>query len=143
MLSALRLCVWRFNNCYMELFNINQTFSFTLRAKEWKIFESGIFSNLVACLVPANGATNKICFCHIYHFISRSLSCFFFSSRYLRMSLFRTGMPTPIRSTTAKIVKSILSTSHFFIFHNLDREPDRHGIHNYNQHNRKDEKQHR
>lgn len=62
MLSALRLCVWRFDNCYMKLFNINQTLSFTLRAKEWKIFENGIFSNLVACLVSANGATNKVCF---------------------------------------------------------------------------------
>ena len=45
---------------------------------------------------------------------------FFFSScflsRYFRMSLLRIGTPTPIKSTTAKIVKSIQSPHISFFF---------------------------
>ena len=76
MLSALRLCVWRFDNCYMELLNINQTLSFTLRAKEWKIFENGILSNFITGFIPTNGATDKVCFLHIFTLYP---ICFFIS----------------------------------------------------------------
>lgn len=53
----------------------------------------------------------------IYYFSSSLLSSCFFLSRYFRMSLLRMGTPTPIKSTTAKIVKSIQSPhiSLFFI----------------------------
>ena len=36
-LSALRLCVWLFDNCYVQLFYINQRFLFTFRAKQWEM----------------------------------------------------------------------------------------------------------
>lgn len=53
----------------------------------------------------------------IYYFSLSLLSSCFFLSRYFRMSLLRIGTPTPIKSTTAKIVKSIQSPhiSLFFI----------------------------
>ena len=35
--SALRLCVWLFDNCYVQLFYINQRFLFTFRAKQWEM----------------------------------------------------------------------------------------------------------
>ena len=36
-LSALRLCVWLFDNCYVQLFYINQRFLFTFRTKQWEM----------------------------------------------------------------------------------------------------------
>ena len=36
-LSALSLCVWLFDNCYVQLFYINQRFLFTFRAKQWEM----------------------------------------------------------------------------------------------------------
>ena len=142
-LSALRLCVWRFDNGYIKLFNINQTLALTFWTKKRKVFENGIFSDFVACFITTNRTTDKICFFHAYHFTFRSLSFFFFSSRYFRMILFLTGIPTPISKTTAKIVKSIPFTSHFFVLHNPNRKQDRYRIHNYDKHNHKYNKQHR
>ena len=57
-----------------------------------------------------------------YFSISLLSSCFFLS-RYFRISLLRIGTPTPIKSTTAKIVKSIQSPhiSLFFIIR-IDRK---------------------
>ena len=66
MLSALRLCVWRFDNSYVKLFNINQTLSFTFGTKERKIFKNSIFSNFITGFIPTNGATDKVCFLHIF-----------------------------------------------------------------------------
>ena len=37
-LSALRLCVWRFNNSYMKLFYVDQTLAFAFWTKERKVF---------------------------------------------------------------------------------------------------------
>ena len=70
-------------------------------------------------------------------------SFFLFSSRYLRISLLRTGIPTPIRRTTAKIVKSILLTSHFLVFHNPNGEPDRHSVHDNDEYMHKADQQYR
>ena len=50
-----------------------------------------------------------------YFSLSLLFSCFFLS-RYFRMSLLRIGTPTPIKSTTAKIVKSIQSPHISFFF---------------------------
>ena len=113
MLSALRLCGWRFDNGYMELFNVDQTFTFAFWTKERKIFKYGIFPNFVACFISAYWAADELCFLHIVHSELRS---FFFLSRYFRMSLLRIGTPTPIKSTTAKIVKSIPSPHISFFF---------------------------
>ena len=52
----------------------------------------------------------------IYYFSLSLLSSCFFLSRYFRMSLLRIGTPTPIKSTTAKIVKSIQSPHISFFF---------------------------
>ena len=48
-------------------------------------------------------------------YLSLLFSCFFLS-RYFRMSLLRIGTTTPIKSTTAKIVKSIQSPHISFFF---------------------------
>ena len=103
-LSALRLCVWRFDNGYIKLFNINQTLALTFWTKKRKVFENGIFSDFVACFITTNRTTDRICFFYAYHFTFRSVSFFLFSSRYFRMILFLTGLPTPKSKTTAKIV---------------------------------------
>ena len=52
----------------------------------------------------------------INYFSLSLLSSCFFLSRYFRMSLLRIGTPTPIKSTTAKIVKSIQSPHISFFF---------------------------
>ena len=52
----------------------------------------------------------------INHFSLSLLSSCFFLSRYFHMSLLRIGTPTPIKSTTAKIVKSIQSPHISFFF---------------------------
>ena len=67
MLSALRLCVWRFDNGYMELFDINQTLALTFWTKKRKVFENGISSDFVACFIPADWAADELCFLHIVH----------------------------------------------------------------------------
>ena len=38
-LSALRLCVWLFDNCHIKLLNVDESFLFTLRAIKRKIFK--------------------------------------------------------------------------------------------------------
>ena len=146
-LVSYRLCGCAFGALINVIWNCSTSIKHALlhlgqKSRKFLRMVSSLILSCVVCLVSANGATDKICYSHI-HFSSRSLSCFFFLSRYLRMSLFRAGIPIPSKSTTAKIVKSIQFTSHFFIFHNLHREPDRHSIHNNHQRNRKSEKQHR
>ena len=49
----------------------------------------------------------------------------------------------PIRRTTAKIVKSILLTSHFLVFHNPNGEPDRHSVHDNDEYKHKADQQYR
>ena len=44
-LSALRLCVWLFDNRYIKLLNIDKCFLFALRTKQWEIFQFCIFPN--------------------------------------------------------------------------------------------------
>ena len=38
-LSALRLCVWLFDNCHIKLLNVDESFLFTLGAIKWEIFK--------------------------------------------------------------------------------------------------------
>lgn len=47
-LSALRLYVWHFDNGYMELFNVDLTFTFAFGTKEMIIIKYGIFPIFVA-----------------------------------------------------------------------------------------------
>ena len=60
-----------------------------------------------------------------------------------RKDLLRKGIPMPIRRTTAKIVKSILLTSHFLVFHNPNGEPDRHSVHDNDEYKHKADQQYR
>ena len=57
--------------------------------------------------------TISACLSYSHHF-------FFFSSRCFRINLLRRGIPSPIKIPITKIVKSIYSTSHFFILHYPD-----------------------
>ena len=60
-LSALRLCVWRFNSSHMELCNVDQAFAFALRTKEWESFLiDSIFSDFVTCFISADKATHPL-----------------------------------------------------------------------------------
>lgn len=65
MLSALRLCGWRFDNGYMKLFSINYALDFAFGAKKWEVFENGIFPDFVAGFISADRAMDKVCVFHI------------------------------------------------------------------------------
>ena len=41
-LSALRLCVWLFDNCNISLIDTNQCFLFALRAIEWIVHQNRV-----------------------------------------------------------------------------------------------------
>ena len=45
-LSALRLCVWLFDNCCMKLFYLDDRFVFAPRTKQRKVFKDRVFHNL-------------------------------------------------------------------------------------------------
>ena len=45
-LSALRLCVWLFDNCRMELFYLDDRFVFAPRTKQRKVLKDRIFHDL-------------------------------------------------------------------------------------------------
>ena len=45
-LSALRLCVWLFDNCCMKLFYLDDRFVFAPRTKQRKVFKDRVFHDL-------------------------------------------------------------------------------------------------
>ena len=45
-LSALRLCVWLFDNCCMKLFYLDDRFVFAPRTKQRKVFKDCVFHDL-------------------------------------------------------------------------------------------------
>ena len=45
-LSALRLCVWLFDNCFMKLFYFDDRFVFAPRTKQRKVFKDRVFHDL-------------------------------------------------------------------------------------------------
>ena len=63
-LSALRLCVWLFDNGYIELFYIDDGFPPTLWTVKRKIFEHCIGANFCARFVLANRTENPISSLH-------------------------------------------------------------------------------
>ena len=63
-LSALRLCVWLFDNCCMKLFHINDCFPPALRTVKWEIFKYCIGTNLCTGLAFADRAKNPISSLH-------------------------------------------------------------------------------
>ena len=63
-LSALRLCVWLFDNCCMKLFYIDDGFPPTLWTVKRKIFEHCIGANFCARFVLANRTENPISSLH-------------------------------------------------------------------------------
>ena len=63
-LSALRLCVWLFDNCCMKLFHIDDGFPPALRTVKWKIFKYCIGADLCTGLAFADRAKNPISSLH-------------------------------------------------------------------------------
>ena len=63
-LSALRLCVWLFDNCRMKLFYIDDGFPPTLWTVKRKIFEHCIGANFCTRFVLANRTENPISSLH-------------------------------------------------------------------------------
>ena len=63
-LSALRLCVWLFDNCRMKLFYIDDGFLPTLWTVKRKIFEHCIGANFCTRFVLANRTENPISSLH-------------------------------------------------------------------------------
>ena len=63
-LSALRLCVWLFDNCHMKLFYIDDGFPPTLWTVKRKIFEHCIGANFCTRFVLANRTENPISSLH-------------------------------------------------------------------------------
>ena len=55
-LSALRLCVWLFDNWYIHLLYVNKGFLFAFRAVQGKVFQFGIVPYLQPCFAVAYGA---------------------------------------------------------------------------------------
>ena len=55
-LSALRLCVWLFDNWYIHLLYVNKGFLFAFRAVQRKVFQFGIVPYLQPCFTVAYGA---------------------------------------------------------------------------------------
>ena len=63
-LSALRLCVWLFDNCRIKLFYIDDGFPPTLWTVKRKIFEHCIGANFCTRFVLANRTENPISSLH-------------------------------------------------------------------------------
>lgn len=55
-LSALRLCVWLRDNCYIKIFHIDGRFLPAFRAKKWKVFEYSFCLHLNSGFVVADWA---------------------------------------------------------------------------------------
>ena len=53
-LSALRLCVWLFDNCHIKLPNVDESFLFTLGAIKREIFKHCIWPEFYSCFILAN-----------------------------------------------------------------------------------------
>ena len=62
--SALRLCVWLFDDGYLKFFYFNQTIVLTFRAVEWKIFQFCILPHLYPRFISAGRASYPFCFLH-------------------------------------------------------------------------------
>ncbi len=56
------LCVWLFNDGYLQIFYINQCFLFAFRAVKWIVIQNCIFSNSVTDLTATNWAAYPFCF---------------------------------------------------------------------------------
>ena len=65
-LSALRLCVWLFDNFRIELFYIYQNFLFTLGAIKWEIFQYRISAQLNSGFIFANWTEQPFHFAHAH-----------------------------------------------------------------------------
>ena len=53
-LSALRLCVWLFDNRYMKLFDTDKHFTFAFETKEWEIVKYRVLSDFKSCFALAH-----------------------------------------------------------------------------------------
>ena len=70
--SALRLCVWLFDDCNMYSFCFYQTFLFALRTIKRIIYQNCIFSNFGTSFIFADRAKYPF---YLYHYFPLSLLC--------------------------------------------------------------------
>ena len=65
-LSALRLCVWLFDNCCMKLFYLDDRFVFAPRTKQRKVFKDRVFHDLCFRFCAAARTENPFSLEHLH-----------------------------------------------------------------------------
>jgi len=62
--SALRLCVWLFDDAQLEIFNFYQKLLFAFRTVQWEIYQFCVGPYLYAGFVAANWTTQPFTLIH-------------------------------------------------------------------------------